>query len=74
MLTLDHHGRRIAAATILRAHSDDELARILVSCTPSVADDCRAFIARYGRPEPFSKHDKAAFTVKRAHPGAAYVF
>jgi hypothetical protein len=74
VLTIDDLGRRVAAATILRAHSDEELAIILLSCTPSVADDCRQYIARHGRPAPFSVRAKATFMVERARLGAVDAF
>jgi hypothetical protein len=74
MLTLDPHARRTAAVTILRAHSDEELERIFTSCTPSVADDCRQYLARYGRPRPFTKLAKAAFVAARARRGADDAF
>lgn len=54
MLTLDHRARLAAAETILRAHTDAELDRILPSCTAQVAADCRDYVTRYGRPEPFA--------------------
>jgi hypothetical protein len=74
MLTLDHEARRVAAATILRAHTDEELERILACCTPSVADDCRRHLERYGRPAPFSKLAVAAFSAVRAGQGATDAF
>lgn len=67
MLTLDHRARLAAAVTILRAHTDAELDRILPSCTAEVAADCRDYVKRYGRPEPFGvphrhRHDERIFS------------